>query len=75
MNGPDAARAIRGFECDVFIVAITGNMLQEDVQLFLSCGANVVLPKPLKMPQLEQVLTENHIVGYQKTDPQFASPV
>ena len=61
MNGPDAAKAIRALHCDAYIVAVTGNMLQEDIQLFLSCGANTVLGKPLQMPKLEQLWLENRV--------------
>jgi len=53
MNGPDAAKVIRGLGCDCFIVGITGNVLSEDIALFKSCGANEVLPKPLQLPNLE----------------------
>ncbi|CAB9501876.1 sensor kinase/phosphatase LuxQ (Partial), partial [Seminavis robusta] len=55
LNGPDATRRIREIEgCqDMFIVGVTGNVLAEDVARFLDCGADHVLPKPVKFPALE----------------------
>lgn len=43
MNGPTAAKEIRDLGSDVFIVGVTGNMLNEDVEFFMANGANVVL--------------------------------
>ena len=63
MNGPTAACEIRKLGSDVFLVGITGNMLNEDVQHFKSMGANVVLPKPVQLPVLEEVLVEHGVVS------------
>jgi signal transduction histidine kinase/CheY-like chemotaxis protein len=57
MDGPTAAKEIRQYEdastsTDVNIVGITGNVLPEDVSFFRSCGADDVLAKPVKMPDL-----------------------
>lgn len=62
MDGPTAAKAIRYMGCDhYFIVGVTGNMLTEDVEYFVSCGANAVLPKPLKLSKLECIWKEHGI--------------
>jgi CheY-like chemotaxis protein len=55
MNGPDATRIIRdkGYQ-DVLIIGVTGNVLTEDVNYFISHGANIVLPKPVKVSSLEE---------------------
>eukprot|EP00549_Striatella_unipunctata_P007205 CAMPEP_0118677972 /NCGR_PEP_ID=MMETSP0800-20121206/2939_1 /TAXON_ID=210618 ORGANISM="Striatella unipunctata, Strain CCMP2910" /NCGR_SAMPLE_ID=MMETSP0800 /ASSEMBLY_ACC=CAM_ASM_000638 /LENGTH=863 /DNA_ID=CAMNT_0006573735 /DNA_START=141 /DNA_END=2732 /DNA_ORIENTATION=- len=58
MTGPEAAKRIRAMGSDVFIVGITGNLLPEDVAFFRSCGANAVLPKPLRIDDLEILLVE-----------------
>eukprot|EP00549_Striatella_unipunctata_P019166 CAMPEP_0118698364 /NCGR_PEP_ID=MMETSP0800-20121206/15151_1 /TAXON_ID=210618 ORGANISM="Striatella unipunctata, Strain CCMP2910" /NCGR_SAMPLE_ID=MMETSP0800 /ASSEMBLY_ACC=CAM_ASM_000638 /LENGTH=652 /DNA_ID=CAMNT_0006598159 /DNA_START=23 /DNA_END=1982 /DNA_ORIENTATION=- len=63
MNGPEAAKIIRGMDVDVFIVGITGNLMSEDVDYFLSCGANAVLPKPLNMKDLEGLMVEHGVVS------------
>lgn len=52
-SGPEAAKEIRSLGCDSFIVGITGNLFREDIDLFKSCGADKVLPKPIKMDELE----------------------
>lgn len=63
MNGPEAAKEMRRAGSKVHIVGITGNMLPEDISHFLSCGANDVLPKPLKMPHLLDLWRENGVLG------------
>jgi len=53
LNGPDATAKLRdeyGFED--LIVGVTGNVLSEDVDYFISKGANCVLPKPVSMKLL-----------------------
>jgi len=58
MNGPDAAKEMRDLGSDTFIVGITGNLLPEDVEHFMSQGANEVLPKPFNISDLEDILME-----------------
>ena len=62
MNGPTAVQKIRAMGCDSFIVGITGNLFPEDISLFKASGANKVLPKPLKMRDLEDLWEENGVV-------------
>jgi CheY-like chemotaxis protein len=49
MRGPEAASILRkrGF-CGI-ICGVTGNVRKEDLERFLSSGANFVLPKPLDL--------------------------
>lgn len=63
MNGPTAAKTMRGLGLDVFIVGVTGNMLAEDVDFFKDCGANAVLAKPFQVTQLEELCVEYGIQG------------
>ena len=58
MNGPTAAKEMRRMGCDAFIVGITGNVLPDDVDYFISCGANEVLPKPFNITDLEGLWVE-----------------
>jgi signal transduction histidine kinase/DNA-binding response OmpR family regulator len=58
MDGPTAAREIRRLGCDSFIVGITGNLMPEDIRYFKRAGANAVLPKPVRLPDLEALLIE-----------------
>jgi CheY-like chemotaxis protein len=59
MDGPTAATHIRlDLGCDTFIVGITGNVMPEDIDHFKHCGANGVLPKPVKLHDLEVLWME-----------------
>ena len=58
MNGPSAAREIRRLGHDTFIVGVTGNMLDDDVDYFRNAGANHVLAKPLRLGDLVSVWTQ-----------------
>jgi len=63
MNGPEATKAIREMGCDSFIVGVTGALFQEQVDYFTECGANRVLPKPLRLQALLDIWTEYEILG------------
>lgn len=71
MNGPTAAKEIQAlfssgaFEQHQpsFIVGVTGNFMDEDIQYFKQCGANAVLPKPFKIQELENLCVEYHVTG------------
>ena len=54
MNGPDATEKIRELGFQALIIGVTGNVLAEDVNFFLSKGANRVLPKPVSMDLLNE---------------------
>jgi len=58
MNGPASSKGIRELGCDSFIVGVTGNVLEDDVTFFKSCGANAVLAKPLDFTELENLWIE-----------------
>jgi len=55
LNGPAATKQLRDMGCTCLIVGITGNVLPEDVKHFKACGAQAVLPKPIKFAELESV--------------------
>lgn len=58
LNGPNACEQIRDLGFDVFIVGVTGNTLDDDVQYFKAKGANAVLPKPVNLKALEDLFVE-----------------
>jgi CheY-like chemotaxis protein len=56
MDGPEATRLLRDAGFKGLIVGITGNMREEEVEHFKSCGADVVMGKPLDIEYLAQLL-------------------
>lgn len=63
MTGPEAARKIRSYGLDVFIVGVTGNLMPEDVDYFHECGAGAILSKPFRMSELDNLIFEHNITG------------
>lgn len=64
MNGPDACKIIRNTNKLIPIIGVTGNILDDDVSHFISCGANEVLGKPTKKDDLETILLKYLIYYY-----------
>jgi CheY-like chemotaxis protein len=58
MGGIEACRIIRSLGYDGMVVAITGNILPEDVMEFTMAGANKLIGKPVKLDQLMDILKE-----------------
>ena len=57
LNGPEAAARMREAGYTGYIAGVTGNVLEADVIHFISYGADCVLPKPLNMDRLKEILT------------------
>jgi len=55
MGGIIATRNIRQLGYTGKVVAITGNVMKEDVEEFLGAGADFVLPKPLNRAEVAQL--------------------
>ena len=53
MNGPDATKRLRELGCTADVFGVTGNVLAEDVATFKSNGADRVLYKPIRLPNLD----------------------
>lgn len=63
LRGPDAVVEIRELGCHkTFIAGVTGNVLEEDVRYFMSCGADCVIAKPIKFGLLEEKWVEHGIL-------------
>ena len=58
MGGIEACRIIRSLGYDGVVVAITGNILPEDVMEFTLAGADKLIGKPVKLDQLMDILKE-----------------
>ncbi len=57
LKGPEACKILRDKGINIPIIGITGNVLNEDREIFLSCGAKSVLPKPLTLAALQQAIS------------------
>lgn len=57
MKGPEAVRHIRnqGYK-DLKVFGLTGNVMVEDVDMFIQSGADRVLEKPLDLSAFEEAL-------------------
>jgi len=55
MDGPTATREIRGCGFHGILIGVTGNVLPEDLKLFLDSGANYVLKKPLDLEHFDRI--------------------
>jgi CheY-like chemotaxis protein len=56
MTGIEATRIIRDMGFDGGIIAVTGNVLEEDMQSVLAAGTDEIVLKPLKVPHLEVII-------------------
>lgn len=57
MTGVDATHLLRTqVAYPRYIIGVTGNVLNDDLELFAAAGANLVLLKPLKMQSLDALL-------------------
>ena len=54
LNGPDATKMIRDSGCNAKIIGVTGNVLTEDINYFVSMGADKVLAKPVNMAAIQE---------------------
>ena len=68
MNGAEATAAIRKLGFDRLIFGLSGNALDDDRRTFLAAGANCVIPKPFRMPQLDALMKYIVVHGF-KADP------
>ena len=58
MHGVEATRNIRSLGYDGTIVAVSGNVLEDDVSAFLQAGANFFIGKPLERARIHAALQE-----------------
>ena len=56
MNGPTATKEIRALGYKGPIFGVTGNGLESDINLFMSCGADRVHIKPLYLTDFNQAM-------------------
>jgi CheY-like chemotaxis protein len=55
LDGVTATKSLRAMAYPYLIIGITGNAMEEDIDIFLEAGADAVLLKPLKLDSLEAV--------------------
>lgn len=63
MDGPMATRELRSRGYSGPIIAVTGNVISQDVDHFLASGANSVMPKPLTRVKFFEIL-QGLFIGY-----------
>lgn len=56
MSGPEASKLIRDMGSSVKIIGVTGNARSEDIDLFLSHGADRVILKPLHFDSIKDIV-------------------
>ncbi|MEA1885385.1 MAG: response regulator [Thermotogota bacterium] len=59
MDGYQAAKAIRGFDKETTIIALTAGVIKEEEERCKAAGMNDYLPKPVTVDEIEKVLFEN----------------
>ena len=59
MNGPTAARELRNRGVLVPIIGLTGNVLKEDVDVFIDHGADAVLRKPFNLHEFHDIISSH----------------
>jgi len=63
MSGIEACRIIRDMGYTGPIVAVTGNVVEEDVNAFLAAGADKLVGKPMKLDTLVATLQEFNTIN------------
>ena len=58
LTGPLAVAKLRELGITTPVIGVTGNVLKEDSEYYLQCGANKVIHKPFTIKTLERVLQE-----------------
>ncbi len=58
MIGPLAVTRLRELGIKTPVIGVTGNVLKEDSEYYIQCGANKVIHKPFTVKTLERVLQE-----------------
>lgn len=56
MDGYSATKQLRDSDCQVPIIAVTANAMNDDVEACLKAGMNAVMLKPFRKEQLEQIM-------------------
>jgi CheY-like chemotaxis protein len=73
MGGIEACRLIRALGYRGVIIAISGNVIQEDIQEFLAAGADHFIGKPFKLDQLQALLSGQDTVSSSPISPSVHS--
>jgi CheY-like chemotaxis protein len=58
MDGPESVAGMRACGYTGPIFGVTGNQLQSDIDHFTAKGADRVIAKPLKLPDLKKAIQE-----------------
>lgn len=67
MIGTEAIATLRQRNYEGIIIGLTGDAMDEDVENFMSSGADIVMVKPLSVPQLNLILSHLSEHGFDHT--------
>lgn len=56
--GPEATKQVRSLGYKGVVIGVTGNAFEDQIQNYLSCGANAVLQKPLDIIKLKTLVSK-----------------
>ena len=56
MNGVDATKALRERGYPYLIVGLTGNVMKEELEEFISSGLSIAFSKPVRVPQINMLI-------------------
>ena len=63
MNGVDATKALRERGYPYLIVGLTGNVMKEELEEFISAGLSIAFSKPVRVPQINMLIEFIHESG------------
>lgn len=69
MSGMEATQEMRKLGFNKLIMGLTGNVMDDDVIAFLDSGVDIVLSKPLRLPEIEAILTFTDKYGFDSCGP------
>ena len=64
MIGSEATKHIRKRQYNGIIIGLTGDAMDDEVEKFMTSGADIVLSKPLKFQELNKILEHLSIHGF-----------
>ena len=71
MNGVEATRILRQAGYPYLIIGVTGNVFEDDIKEYLHVGADLIIPKPLRLATLDKIVNYINSNGLLSKHPDF----